>query len=163
MNKRRRILLLVLPLLLGALLGGAKWKQMHPTPTRFDLQERAFLREAKFVDVNVEGKKIDLPSDEFKATLDDFYLIDLGDNWPSAMRKPNRRIGPNVVIRVCEERNNEWSPFAEIRLGGGVSYAAGHAELPNAPERRGGLIMALIHPITEQRLRELIAKYRSAQ
>lgn len=51
MNKCRRILLPSLPLLLGALLGGAKWKQMHPTPTKLDLQARAHSREARIVEL----------------------------------------------------------------------------------------------------------------
>ena len=154
--------LLLLPLALGTSLGGVKWKQLHPTPTQLDLQERNFLRKAKFLDVYVGGQKIKLSPNEFKTTLDDFYLIDLGDKWPSAMRRPNRSVGPNVLIRACDERDNEWSPFAEIRLNSGISYAAGHRERPNAPERRVGLIMASVHPVTLRRLNELIAKHLPA-
>ena len=162
MLKRHSRLLLLFPLLLGAIIGGVKWKQMHPTPTQFDLQERAFLSKAKFVDVHVEGKKVNIASDEFKDALDNFYLIDLGNDWPSLLSNPRQSAGPDVVIRACDERDNEWSPFAEIHLGSGIPYGASYNERPNAPQRKGP-IFAKLHPVTERRFRELVAKHLPAK
>ena len=60
MNKRLGALF-VLPLLLGVLLGGIKWKQLHPTPTQFDLQERAHLIKARRVELRLNGAKLLCP------------------------------------------------------------------------------------------------------
>ena len=71
--------LFVLPLLLGALLAGVKWKQMHPTPTQLDLQERAHLRKATRVEIWNPTYRGQVPINEFKEALNEFYLLK-GDN-----------------------------------------------------------------------------------
>lgn len=165
MNKRRRTLLLALPLVLGALLGAAKWKQLHPAPTQFDLQERAFLRNSKIVRVTVEGKGVELPSAEFKATLDDFYLTDAGDDLMLALAKSSarkRQNEPAIDIKVAYEINNESAPFAGIRLDS-ISFYNANRVTRGRTSQQQKTVVALIHPVTERRLRELVAKYRPAR
>lgn len=73
----RRGKLVLLPLAFGALIGGIgsiRWKQLHPAPTMLDLQERSLLSEA--VDVKIYNPTYcgQVPVDDFRNALDDFYL-----------------------------------------------------------------------------------------
>ena len=149
MNKRRRILLLALPLVLGALLGGAKWKQMHPTATKLDLQERAHLRGAKIVNLVYKGNYISIPVNEFKTTLDDFYLMNGFLNYSSS------RIPATQTMMIVRRDKDQSQPLAEIDLDVPASYMA-------LKQNRTGSAVAL-HPITERRLRELVAKHLPAR
>ena len=159
MNKRRRILLLALPLVLGALLGGAKWKQLHPTPTQFDLQERAHLREAKIVELVHGSQVLSLPVDAFKERLNDFYLLGpvTQSNLPTGASGPVF-IPRRYTIRVRKGKGRDEYPYlAEIYLSDASSYIGKYPHKAGFEQHE-----ARLHPLTERRLRDLIALYRDA-
>ena len=162
MNKHRRILL-ALPLVLGALLGAAKWKQMHPMPTQRDLTERAHLREAKIVELIDGAKSYPILIDAFKKSLNDFYLIDLEtpSNFSTGGFTGYVSIPRGDKIRVQKIRNQ--SPYlAEIYLSASAfpsSYTGKYLRKKGIIEERN----FRLHPVTERRLRELIANYQPAR
>lgn len=141
--------MLALPLVLGVLLGAAKWKQMHPTATQSDLAERAHLREAKVVNLVYKGNYIPIPVDEFKATLDEFYLM---DKFPSYSSPQIPATQTTIVVRKDKDKSQ---PLAEISLDVPASYLA---VKPN-----GFGSAAPLHPITERRLRDFVTLYRPAK
>lgn len=147
MNKRRQITLLALPLLLGALIGGAKWKQLHPTATQRDLAERAHLRKAVLVNMSVDGKYVPIPLDEWKQILDDFYLMksrDLnGTSWKKA----------TIIARLDKDKS---APLGTVEISLDTHYSGYYSATTMSHS-------VALHPATERRLRELVAKYQSAR
>ncbi len=143
--------LLLLPLALGALLGGVKWKQLHPTPTFTDLQERARLSKAKIVNLVYKGNYIPIPIDEFKATLNDFYLMDKNSsNYFSSFSASTTQT--TIVVRKDEYQSLR---LAEIEL----NYPASYLVL-----KKNGMGSAVpLHPVTVRRLNELVANHTSAR
>lgn len=158
MNKRRWMIMLALPLVLGVLLGAAKWKQLHPTATQRDLVERAHMREAKMVELVNGRKSVLLPVDEFKATLNDFYLLkkDRGTDALGTFSGPVP-IPRGYAIRVLKSQR-EPHYLAQIHLSSPAYYTGTYLHKSGVEERT-----AKLHPVTERRLRELVAKYRPAK
>lgn len=143
--------MLALPLVLGVLLGAAKWKQLHPTATQFDLTERAHMRKAKIVNLVYKGNYISIPVDEFKATLDEFYLMDKSSSRAFLSSSQIPATQTTIVIRKDKDKS---MPLAEIDLDAPVSYLT-------FTQNGTGPVVPL-HPVTVRRLRELIAKYASS-
>lgn len=103
-----------------------------------------------------------LPISAFKESLNDFYLIELetpsnfsagGFTGPVSMPRGD-------TIRLQKIRNE--SPYlAEIYLSASSvpsSYTGKYPSKRGAEERKFRL-----HPVTERRLRELVAKYRHSK
>ncbi len=145
----------LLPLLLGALLGGVKWKQLHPTPTQFDLQERAHLREAKIVELVNGGKSVSIPIDEFKATLDEFYLLKRGREADELGTFSGSVPIPRGYAIRLRKSYREPHYLAQIHLSSPAYYTGTYLHKSGIEERA-----AKLHPVTERRLREFIALYR---
>lgn len=146
-------MMLALPLVLGALLGAAKWKQLHPTATPFDLQERRVLRQAKIVNVMIRGKTFSVPTAEFKAILNDFYLLDFNAIDPSVVADPIIIPFSQTKIVVRKDKSSSL-PLAEIGLNSPSRY------LCKREEHAGDVkYAATLHPTTERRLHELVTKY----
>ncbi len=159
MAKRFRLAsLLLIPLILVALLGGVQWKRLHPTPTSMDLWHRAQLREATSVEVDVDGRKISLPVSEFKATLNDFFLLDFSNAnstpFPGAVQIP----WSHVTITAWKDRRFHV-PLAELRMDAPTSYLTNYPQKGRNGEVALIQMMASLHPVTQRRLRELIAKH----
>ena len=160
MTKRRRILLLALPLLLGALLGGAKWKQMHPTLTQRDLQERAYLEKAVKVEILGTTRRGEIPIGEFKKALDDFYLLDANANPVRAASTASK--APRFMLMPLKEvvggRRGELYTMAMIGVASPGTYFSWDGYILGQTLARYSL-----HPVTQRRLEELVARYRSAK
>ena len=166
MFKRFRLVLCVVPLLLGAVLGVVKWKQMHPTPTARDLGERAFLKQAEAVTVFCYGHEVAVPRREFDAALDEFYLIDLQNRkwiFMGARNANSLKFRGGCVIRAATAvPRDQTVPFAEIDFGSPASYTAKHAP-PGELVQTQALMLAQLHPTTERRLRALVARHLPAR
>ncbi len=145
MNKRRWMIMLALPLVLGVLLGAAKWKQMHPTETQLDLQERAILQSATVATAHGNGYTVSIPINEFKATINDFYFL---DNNPDSMP------GGYVPILTIEKVDGESrTVIGKFEIGRDTPYASYKSANSKSPFRQG------IHPVTSRRLKVLMLKY----
>ena len=156
--------LLLLPLLLAALLGGVKWKQMHPTPTPLDLQERARLMEAKSVEVDADGRKFVLPTKEFKETLANFYLLEpkVRDVFSATAPYPTlaqRRFRRWIIISVKDSK--PLPLLAEIHLESPTSYQGDFSGMERHPTSSGTI--GSLHPVTQLRLSELIIRHLPAK
>ena len=148
MKKRalRWTLLLTLPVLLGVASTFAQQKQPLK-PTARDLQQRAHLSKAVIVNMAVDGKYISIPSAEWKQALEDFYLVD-----------PKGTIGPKpkkAIIVARLDKSESW-PLCYIEVGLEQSYSGYNS-------RNLGASWVALHPVTERRLRELVAKHRPAK
>ncbi len=144
MNKRAfRWGLLMLPLLLGAVIGVAKWKQLHPTPTKLDLQERALLSKAAKVEIWNPTYAGQIPVEEFKETLNEFYLI---ENDVSDVTPPDQ-----IVFMVMLHPSDHVSKSVAMI---GVS-PIGYYVLRDTNSQRP-LSVRSLHPVTRRRLEKLI-------
>ena len=139
----RPLALLLIPLVLGALIGGAKWKQLHPTPTQFDLQERALLSKAAKVGIWNPTHRGQVPVDEFKETLDEFYLI---EDDGSDVTPPDQ-----IVFMVMLHSSDDASKSVAMI---GVS-PLGYYVLRDTDSQRP-LSVRSLHPVTRRRLEKLI-------
>ena len=163
MNKRasRRTFLLAAPLLLGATLGGVKWKQMHPTPTQRDLQERVHLLGSKKVILIINNQRILLPKAEFDATLTKLYLLDIEefDAKRPAQSLSMLRVKPFSKTKIIVSQGRyKPPPLAEIGLDATIPY------ITRYNLHSGALIeVTALHPVTVRRLRELIARHFPAK
>ena len=166
MNKRRRILLFTLPLVLGALVGGAKWKQMHPAPTQFDLQERVRLMKAKRVELYVNGGKTSLPIGEFKVALNEFFLIEL-KNTDQLVRVGSTlkvlQVPASSIVIIVAEHPNEPMPLGQIQLSDPTFYLGSKVQRDPAGHIALSQTTGSLHLVTDRRLRELIAKHLPAR
>ena len=154
MNKRRQITLLALPLVLGALLVGAKWKQSHPTPTKLDLQERALLRKTVKVEIWNPDYRAQIPVAEFKEALSDFYLI---EDDPSRTQANLAVIPPDQIALFMMLRSSDTPSKAVAIIG--VSPFGYYDTIRDSGSQRPRVVRSL-HLITQRRLYELVAKYR---
>ena len=155
--------LVLLPLLVGALLGGVKWKQLHPTPTQLDLQERARLMKAKRVELRMDGHTVVLPVDEFKATLKDFYLVELKPTHEIMLMGSRYRVitAPIVSLSIVKYPNPCMS-LAEIELANPNFYMGHKTKNGCGDQLNSTQIVKSLHPVTLRRLNELIAKHLPA-
>lgn len=143
--------MLALPLVLSVLLGAAKWKQMHPTATMIDLQERALLRERGLTiivfDRDYNGYRGEIPLDEFRKVLDDFYLLDdeISDE------KINNPMLPGQIGLEVRLKPDGDAGASRVRIG--VSPSGYY--LQNFNSQRPQFSHSL-HPTTQHRLKELM-------
>lgn len=150
----RRVALLSLPLALGALLGGVKWKQLHPTPTRLDLQERAFLGKVEKVEIQNNTYHGEIPVREFKESLNDFYLIDDNKSKPNSVVTPYGQTIFVVTVKPSANVDRSW-----IMIG--ISPVGYYQTLHNFSPQQTRSFWPL-HPVTQRRLKKLAEENMSA-
>ncbi len=156
MNKRRRITLLALPLVLAALIGGAKWKQMHPIATKLDLQERAILSKAEKVEIWNPTYRGQVPVAEFKEALGDFYLI---EDDASRARFNSTETPPDQIAFAVMLKSSDNTSKAVAMIG--VFPLGYYDTLRNAGSARPRFARSL-HPVTQRRLQKLVEENISA-
>ena len=143
---RRRLLWLALAITMSAGVVAARWRQLHPPPTSRDLAERARLRGAETVSLSVDGRYAQIPVEEFKATLDDFYFF---EGAPAASIPPWKA---RIMLTIWKN-GYESPPLAEFRIGPRSTYVS----FPHGAQEFKSL-----HPTTEKRVKALVDKYAEA-
>lgn len=142
--------MLALPLVLGVLLGAAKWKQLHPTPTPLDLQERALLRKAVKVEIWNPTHRGQVPIDEFKKALDDFYLIE--DDASRAPFNPTGTPPDQIAFAVMLKSSDNTSKAVAMIAVSPLGY---YDTIRDFGSQRPRFARSL-HPVTQRRFKKLI-------
>lgn len=148
----RKIAWWALPLMLGGLMWGVKWRADHPTPTKADLRLRALLSKSSQIDVdysqfNQKKYRVKLSNEELKSFVDCFYI------YPPPTRPSTVIMGGNGIVYI--------SCFLKKPREDGALGA--HIYLP-LDERNGkidvvygnGQIEHKLHPVTVKRWIELL-------
>lgn len=152
---KRKIVWLALPLILGALMLGAKWRAEHPTPTKEDLEIRALIANPRIAYISYDSSFTPTSAPiNYRSSVFNYELTSLTDYFYLLPKSPSGQIptfGSETLHLTWYFSNPKKDAVKRIYISL-FDKTRGQCVISNSRRR----LEYTLHPVTVKRWIELL-------